>query len=173
MIARVAERMKHRFLRHLWFRGYFVALAVGLVFVVLLPTDLATKAILYITTAVLALAGAAFTYRRSGARTPPRVSAHESLQRAELTLPTSAALKTSADVRGVLTDGRHRDRHILAGWAESGFWYVVVGTVFPYRLRESKAALSHAELRENLSRAGARFLPPGEYADAVRAKYFQ
>jgi hypothetical protein len=52
-------------------------------------------------------------------------------------------------------------------WPESGFWYVVAG-----RVLAKGEGLTYEELRSILTSEGARYVEPGEYANAVLAKYF-
>ncbi|WP_146184959.1 hypothetical protein [Agromyces badenianii] len=161
--------MIQRYLQHFWDRGLGYGLAAALVLLIFAPgDDFALKAAVFAGTTVLALLGAGFTFWRAQGRVPPRVSRGRTLERSSAVLRPAKKLKQQNVVVGILTRGHNRGRHIMVGFSpESRFWHVVAG-----RVHGGSEGLTYEELRMILTSEGARYLEPGEYANAVIAKHF-
>lgn len=157
-----------RYIQHFWDIGHGYGMAIGLLMLLVVPGDVGLKVSIFAGVTGLALLGAAFTFWRARARVPPRVSQRATLERSSAELPPARKWTRENPVVGILTWGPNRGRHIMAGfWPEDGFWYVVAG-----RVLAKGEGLTYEELRSILTSEGARYLEPGEYANAVWAKYF-
>lgn len=158
-----------RYLQHFWGRGLGYGSAAVLVLLIFAPgDDLGLKAAVFAGTTALALLGAGFTFWRSHGQVPLRVSQGRTLEHSSAVLPPVKKWKKQGIVVGILTRGQNRGRHIMVGYApDSGFWHVVAG-----RIHGGSEGLTYDELRTVLARDGARYMEPGEYANAVIAKHF-
>jgi hypothetical protein len=143
-------------------------MAIGLLMLLFVPGDVGVKVAVFAGTTVVALLAAAFTFWRTQGQVVPRVSQRATLERSSAELLPETKWKRENPVVGILTRGPNRGRHVMAGyWPDEGFWYVVAG-----RVLARGDGLTYEELRSILTSEGARYVRPGEYANAVRAKYF-
>jgi len=157
-----------RYLQHFWDSGFVYGMAIGLLMLLFVPGDVGLKVAVFIGVTVVALLGAGFTFWRAQGQVPLRVSQRATLERSSADLPPARKWKRENPVVGILTRGPNRGRHVMAGfWPEDGFWYVVAG-----RVLAKGEGLTYEELRSILTSEGARYVEPGEYANAILAKYF-
>lgn len=162
-----------RFTRHLWLSGVIGAVAFCLIVVIALSLPIESKLLWVSVAAVIGICVAVVTYWQRRGEIPPLVRYEQTVSRAAEMVPFDRILDPADCVVGVFTRGPYSKHYFMVGHeTEAEFWYVAIGRYFPHRIQVVREGMTGDQLSAAMTENEARFVPPGEYNEAVVGKYF-